>query len=82
MPAVFSRLKDLAAGDWITVERGDGTRLTYAVSTVRTELVGDIDMNAVLAGVGDESLTLMTCGGGYLGDYSYDSRVIVVATRV
>jgi hypothetical protein len=39
-------------------------------------------MSEALAGVGSESLTLLTCGGGYRGDYSYDSRVIVVATPV
>ena len=81
-PAVFAKLKVLHEGDFITVEKGDGTTITYKVSTVTTQKLTDIDMASVLAGPGGESLTLMTCGGNYQGDYIYDSRVIVVAKRV
>ncbi|WP_187358393.1 hypothetical protein [Microbacterium testaceum] len=50
-------------------------------STVATQKDPDIDMRRVLNDPGDETLTLITCDGGYLGDYSCDSREIVVATR-
>jgi LPXTG-site transpeptidase (sortase) family protein len=82
MPAVFSKLKTLHEGDSIGIERGDGKKLTYKVSTVTTQKLADIDMAKVLAGPGGESLTIMTCGGNYQGNYTYDSRVIVVAKRV
>ena len=82
MPAVFAKLKDIKAGAEIEIERGDGTRLHYVVQTVTTQKLEEIDMRAVLDGPGGDALTLMTCGGNYQGDFSYDSRVIVVATRV
>ena len=82
MPAVFAKLKDIKAGAEIEIERGDGTRLRYAVRTVTTTKVTDIDMRAVLNGPGGDALTLMTCGGTYQGNFTYDSRVIVMATRV
>ncbi|WP_315070679.1 hypothetical protein [uncultured Microbacterium sp.] len=47
-----------------------------------TTKLNAIDMRSVLAGPGGETLAVMTCGGDYLGDYTYDSRVIVVASRV
>lgn len=84
MDAVFAKLKVLKAGDYITVERGDGKSLTYSVTSITTVKIEDINMASVLAGPTGvkESLTLMTCGGNYKGNYTYDSRVIVVAKRV
>lgn len=81
MPAVFKELKNIKSGVEIEIERGDGSKLTYAVTSVSTQKLKDINMSKVLAGPGGESLTIMTCGGDYLGDYTYDSRVIVVAKR-
>lgn len=81
MPAVFKELKNIRRGAEIRVERGDGTKLRYAVSSVETVKLNEIDMRSVLTGPGGEALTIMTCGGDYLGDYTYDSRVIVVAIR-
>jgi LPXTG-site transpeptidase (sortase) family protein len=81
MPAVFKDLKNIRIDAKVQVERGDGAQLTYAVSSVTTKKLDQIDMSAVLAGPGGDSLTIMTCGGSYLGNYTYDSRVIVVAKR-
>lgn len=82
--AVFERLHTIGSGAKIVIERGDGSVLTYAVRSVTTEDIESIDMRKVLAGPSgsSESLTLMTCGGEYLGDYTYKSRVTVVADRV
>lgn len=82
MPAVFAKLKDIKNGATITIERGDGAKLTYAVASVSTQKLTDIDMKALLAGPGGDTLTVMTCGGSYQDNYSYDSRVIVVAKRI
>jgi LPXTG-site transpeptidase (sortase) family protein len=83
MAAVFAKLKDLKSGDAITIERGDGSVLKYAVSSVTTTKLTDINMNNVLQGPGGstQTLTIMTCGGSYQGNYTYDSRVIVQAVR-
>lgn len=83
MSAVFTGLKTLQNGEKISIERGDGSILEYAVVGVRTEKVEDINMATVLAGPGGDkqTLTLMTCGGNLVGEYSYDSRVIVTAER-
>jgi len=82
-PAVFVGLKNLKAGAAIQVQRGDGTDLNYVVQSVNIVKVANIDMQQVLAGPSGatQSLTLMTCGGDYLGNYTYDSRVIVQAVR-
>lgn len=84
MPAVFAKLKVLHAGDFVTIERGDSSTITYVVKTVNTNKVKDIDMKQVLAAPanGAQQLTLMTCGGNYQGNFTYDSRVIVVAEKV
>lgn len=84
MDAVFVKLKVLHPGDYVTVERGDGSKITYIVKTVSTNKLGDIDMKKILAAPSGEKqqLVLMTCGGNYQGNYKYDSRVIVAAERV
>lgn len=81
-PAVFHKLSTLTKGDRIEVERGDGTIIRYSVSAVETIPLKDVDMQSILnSSTATESLVLMTCGGEYMGNYKYDSRVVVHATR-
>ena len=82
MPAVFAGLKDIKQGAEIAIERGDGIVLKYAVDTVSTQKLDSVNMKSVLANQGGETLTLMTCGGSFRSDHTYDSRVIVRAHRV
>lgn len=85
LPAVFKELATLKAGDEVAVERGDGAVLRFAVSDVRRQLVGDIDMDALLKGAAGASptLVLMTCGGNFdEQSYTYDERVVVISTLI
>lgn len=83
-PAVFRNLKNIAKGAEITIERGDGSTLVYKVQSIDIVKLDDLNMKTVLASPTGmtESLTIMTCGGNYLGDYTYDSRVVVRAERI
>ena len=65
--AVFTNLKKLAAGDIMTVERGDGKTFNYTVVKTETVPVSSIDMGALLvsADTAKPGLNLITCGGNY-----------------
>lgn len=83
-PAIFSNLKKLAAGDTITVQRGDGKQFTYTVVKTETIPVGDVDTGKLLvsADTNKPGLNLITCAGSY--DQSadqFDSRTIVYAVQ-
>lgn len=81
-PAVFEKLDTLGAGDRISVERGDGTTITYSVKSVETIPLDKVNIRTILASGEKNGLVLMTCGGNYMGNYQYDSRVVVQAARV
>jgi len=81
-PGVFYGLAGLSRDDKIELERGDGRKLTYVVTSVRDLPLDKVDMTAALQSSepGKEGLTLITCGGTY--DYhkkTYDHRLIVSA---
>ncbi len=82
---LFAYLDTLKAGDVITVERGDGTILKYAVRSLETQALADIKMTQVLSpknGI-KEGLTIMTCTGKWMADKdTYDHRVIVYTERI
>lgn len=85
LPAVFVRLHELAPGDMMTIERGSGELLHYAVQSVEAKQLGQIDMTALLGphNGNAQSLVLMTCIGQFDAQrYAYDSRLIVVAKRI
>jgi sortase (surface protein transpeptidase) len=82
-PGVFGKLKDLAAGDTITITKGDGGVLTYKV--VRTALVAldAVEMADMMrpAEAGKSGLNLMTCGGTFNSKAdSFDHRTEVFAS--
>jgi hypothetical protein len=79
----FSRLKNAAAGDTITVYGSDGSAVAYTVTQLRQ--VGKID--APMADVFDTSgaprLSVVTCGGAFNSQTGhYLDNVIVTATPV
>ncbi len=79
-PAVFWRLKDLAAGDGIDVVLTDGTLISYQVTAAWSYPVEQLKMSEILAQTPVESLTLITCGGQFsAGEYS--NRLVVRAVR-
>jgi sortase (surface protein transpeptidase) len=80
-PGIFARLGDLRAGDPVTIERGDGTVLTFTVVTVDSYPTADTarEQFRALPGV-ERQLTLITCGGRYdpaIG--THDQRIVVRA---
>ena len=82
---LFAYLDKLAVGDTLSVEKGDGEKLTYRVVKTEVEALDAIDMSKVLKpadGV-TEGLNLMTCTGVWVKDKNtYDKRVIVYTERV
>jgi len=84
-PAIFEKLPKIDKGTKITIERGDGTKINYAVESIETKKLEDVDMNKVLTPTDNQNqtLALITCGGQFNAKaFTYDSRVIVMAKRV
>lgn len=79
-PAVFTRLRELRAGDAITVTMSDRSRLRYAVTKVATYVNAKFPARRVYRATGPSTLSLVTCGGVYdraVG--AYRSNVVVYA---
>jgi hypothetical protein len=79
-PAVFFRLRDLAVGDPVLVERADGTTARFTVSSVARHPKDAFPTASVYGPVPDAELRLITCGGSFdrtLG--SYRDNVVVSA---
>ncbi|MFZ1301811.1 MAG: class F sortase [Candidatus Microsaccharimonas sp.] len=82
---LFAYLDKLEPGDKITIERGSGQVLTYAVVHEEVVPLDGIDMNKALRPYGDatEGLNLITCTGTWIpSQKTYDKRVLVYAERV
>lgn len=82
---LFAYLDTLAAGDQISIERGNGEKLTYKVAFKETVPLESVDMVKLLNPYGGaaEGLNLITCTGKWLPDQkTYDHRVTVYAQRV
>jgi LPXTG-site transpeptidase (sortase) family protein len=64
---VFYNIKKLVAGDTITIQKGDGTLLTYSVVKTVAYDASNVDMQSLVqtAQVGKSGLNLITCGGKY-----------------
>ena len=82
---VFWDLKKLEAGDVISIERGDGTVISYKVVKKQQVDAGKVDMAAALVPVtqGKAGLNLITCAGTYdAKSQTYDQRVVVFAEQI
>jgi sortase (surface protein transpeptidase) len=64
-PAVFFRLRELRAGDRITVRREDGTAVTFTVSSVTQYQKDAFPSESVYGPVDHPALRLITCGGSF-----------------
>jgi LPXTG-site transpeptidase (sortase) family protein len=79
---IFHDLTQLAAGDDITVTRGDGQTFTYKVVDLQVVDKEQVDMGSLLvsANTAKPGLTLITCAGSQVpGTFSLQQRVIVRA---
>lgn len=81
-PSVFYDLAALEAGDGITVFGEDGEEYAYAVEWLRQYDAANAPLDEIVGSDGQESLTLITCGGTF--DYQnahYLQRTVVRAAR-
>ncbi len=79
---VFYAIKNLLPGDVISITRGDGKVLTYAVVTSKTYDADNVDMAAALTPIqaGRSGLNLITCTGKLDGSQThFMQRVMVFA---
>jgi LPXTG-site transpeptidase (sortase) family protein len=81
-PAVFFRLRELRAGDAVTVLLADGSRVRYLVDGVEQYPKDDFPTRTVFGPVPGEALRLITCGGSFdRVARSYRDNIVVYATR-
>lgn len=81
-PAVFWRLRELAAGDQVYVHRPDGSTATFVVRHKEEVPKNDFPTNAVYANTAGPELRLITCGGSFdSAKRSYRDNIIIFATR-
>lgn len=78
-PAVFYSVKNLKAGDQVTVNTPNGP-VTYAIQWSRWVSPGQ-DFTWVVAQDGTESITLVTCIGGFSAGH-YSNRLVVRGVRI
>ncbi|CAI7976082.1 Peptidase C60 sortase A and B (Modular protein) [Frankia sp. Hr75.2] len=78
-PAVFFRLRDLAPGDRVEVERADGSSVVFVVRRL-ARLPKDAVPADVYGSTGAPALRLITCGGVFdQARSSYRDNVVVFA---
>jgi sortase (surface protein transpeptidase) len=81
-PDVFFRLKELGAGDEITVTHADGTDTTFVVRRSEQQLKEDLPVDRIWSDTEEVALRLITCGGNFDPEArSYKSNVIVYARQ-
>jgi sortase (surface protein transpeptidase) len=79
-PAVFWRLRDLAPGDDVLVDRGDGTTVAFTVTAVARYPKDEFPTAAVYGPTPRAELRLITCGGTFdRALRSYTDNVVVSA---
>ncbi len=79
-PAVFSRLRELAPGHEVLVDRADGTTARFAVTGVGRYPKSDFPTEAVYGPTPRAELRLVTCGGEFdRSARSYLDNVVVTA---
>jgi len=78
-PAVFWNLRDLKAGDRVTVNTANGP-ITYAIEW--SQWTGpDIDFGQFVSKTGYDAITLITCIGTFSGG-QYSNRLVVRGRRI
>ncbi len=75
-PAVFWDLAQVKAGDRIQIRMKDGAVIEYQVEFNKTFEVGNADWSSIVAATGDESVTLITCGGEFEAGHYSDRRIV------
>ena len=86
-PAVFWDVRDLPAGDVIRVVGEDGKNYEYAVQWTQPymaeELTPEVIQKDIVGDTGEETLTLITCGGEFNPETGeYNQRWVVRANLI
>jgi hypothetical protein len=82
-PAVFFRLRELKAGDPISVRRADRTVAHFKVTKVASYPKRAFPSDEVYGATPGATLRLITCGGSFdRGRRSYRSNIVVFAASV
>ena len=86
-PAVFWSVRDLPAGDIIRVVGEDGKNYEYAVQWIErydaAGLTPEVIQNDIVGDTGQETLTLITCGGTFdPATGEYNERWVVRANLI
>ena len=87
-PAVFWNVRELVPGDVVRVLTEDGEAVEYAVEwaqmyDVATQLTPEVIQTEIVGDTGQESLTLITCGGPFdPATGQYLQRFVVRANQI
>ncbi|MCW0213311.1 MAG: class F sortase [Pseudonocardia sp.] len=82
-PGPFRRLRALAPGDLVLVDRADGTRATFEIQDVRRYAKDAFPTAAVYSDSPVAGLRLVTCGGSFdRAERSYRDNVVAFAALV
>lgn len=80
-PAVFFRVRELAPGDEIVVDRADGSSVRFVVDSVEQYPKDGFPAEQVYGGTTDPQLRLITCGGNFdRSAGSYRDNIVVFAS--
>ena len=80
LAGVFKHLDSLVVGDHIYVTDYGGKRFDFVVSKVAVYDMNDVPMQEILQASGTPMLSLMTCGGQWIGaEKTYDKRIVVTS---
>lgn len=77
-PAVFFRLRDMRAGDMVTVDRADGTSAVFRVVGKASYLRSNFPDEVVYRVRGKPSIHLVTCDGVFDGEIGHHVDNLVV----
>lgn len=81
-PAVFAHLKDVRAGDPITITLSGMSHVTYRVTSVATYAKDEFPTQSVYGPQKDSELRLITCGGAFVKGQYVDNVVVVAKLGV
>ncbi|WP_372667609.1 class F sortase [Amycolatopsis kentuckyensis] len=79
-PGIFYKLKDLAPGDEVDIDRSDGRQLKFVVDRVTQVPKDTFPRDAVYGNSDKPELRLITCGGAFdHAEHSYKDNIVVYA---
>ncbi|MGW5741909.1 class F sortase [Amycolatopsis sp. NPDC003861] len=79
-PGIFFKLKELAPGDEVDVDRSDGKKLKFVVDRVTQVPKETFPREAVYGNSSAPELRLITCGGAFdHAEHSYKDNIVVYA---